>query len=313
LLKTLSSLEKHGLIEFHKIVWDWRRSFEEAVELVSDKIQLLTSSSQKAIVVTHSTGALVTWPTIDQHPEWISCWINVAGCLTKGSNMFLSEFLMGWRKHGIQMFHEETFFSFAGLYSYFPLLGQEEFGGVGESDYVRQDGSFCHELDIYKVETWQEYKLGIYGWKNDVTEEERSHLQHSLDAAKRLRESILVKKGGNQHEASFLEHEIACYQHLKIICYGTDKLQTHSAYLLSDDSKLDVSSSKLTAPGDGTLFATNWQTIPGGLPHEIIMAQDGSDHVSLVNDTKLQKVMVESFFDNDPVTKASAFALLKLA
>jgi len=110
-----------------------------------------------------------------------------------------------------------------------------------------------------------------------------------------------------------LDRDIGEYDHLKIVCYGTDKLTAHSAYQVDMDAKtVDVSESKLRAPGDGTLFASNWKTVPGGLKCEIIMAEEGSDHVTLVNDKKVQSLMVDSFFVDDEVKKASAKALLKL-
>lgn len=317
LLHTLDTLYQHGLIEFYKICWDWRRSFQEAVDYVEATIKSICKDGQKAIVVSHSTGALVTWPTIDRHPEYFVGWINVAGCLLNGTNTFLKDFRYGYSLYGgvLRMVAKETFFTFAGLYSYFPTEG-EEFGGVGESDYVDANGKYYKhkDIDIYKVETWEQFKLGIYGWKKGaVTLQEREHIQHSLDAAKRLRETILVKGGKNPHDPSFLEKDISEYSHLKIVCYGADKLQAHSAYQVDiDNNTMDVSASKLTAPGDGTLFNTNWQTVPGGLKRDVVLAEDGSDHVSLVNDAKLQALLVDNFFADDQAKKASARALLKL-
>ncbi|KAL3934644.1 MAG: hypothetical protein SGBAC_009682 [Bacillariaceae sp.] len=346
LLNTLDTLHKNGMIELHKIVWDWRRSFEEAEQHISETIESIINMSSsfgtnndndsknnnknnnnyysKAIVVTHSTGALLTWPTICRHPEYFSCWVNAAGCLLKGSNMFLAEFQHGYSLYSgiIRMLSKEAFFTFAGLYSYFPTKGEEGYGGMGDSDWVDADGkTFRTDIDIYKVETWEEYKLGIFEWKKgQVTEEERSHIQHCLDAAKRFRETHLVKKEKEKkkgtispHDASFLDKDLEAYGHLKIICYGTDKLQAHSAYQVDVTEKtLDVSSSKLTTSGDGTLFSSNWKTVPGGLEREIVMAEEGSNHVSLVNDAKLQTLLLDCFFADDEMNKASAKTLLKL-
>ena len=119
-------------------------------------------------------------------------------------------------------------------------------------------------------------------------------------------------KGGNPHDSSFLDKDRNAYNHLKIVCYGTDKLKSHSAFEIDINNKtIDTSVSKLQASGDGTLFATNWQQVPGGLKREIVLAEDGSNHVSLVNDKKLRGVLLDNFFAGDELKRASAESLLK--
>ena len=312
LLTFLDTLHINGLIELHKIVWDWRRSFEETEQEIAKKIETICSSSRQATILTHSTGALLAWPTISRHPEFFSCWINAAGCLLKGNNLFLSDFDRGYMMGSLRMLSKEAFFTFPGLYSYFAILG-EEFGGTGESDLIDSDGKYYtpQEIDIHKVSTWEEFKLGIFGWKSQVTAQEREHLQHCLDTAKRFRQKTVLK-GGNPHDSSFLDKDRNAYNHLKIVCYGTDKLKSHSAFEIDINNKtIDTSVSKLQASGDGTLFATNWQQVPGGLKREIVMAEDGSNHVSLVNDKKLRGVLLDNFFAGDELKRASAESLLK--
>mmetsp|Transcript_2159 Transcript_2159/g.3206 ORF Transcript_2159/g.3206 Transcript_2159/m.3206 type:complete len:258 (-) Transcript_2159:1142-1915(-) len=257
---------------------------------------------------------MLSWPTISRHPEWFSCWINAAGCLLKGSNLFLDEFSNGYwyNKSPLHMISKEAFFTFPGLYTYFPIPG-EEFGGEGTSDYVASDGTFfsTKDMDMHNVSTWEKFKLGVFAWKKQATQEERDHLKHCLDTAKRFRQKNLLKKG-DVNAASFLDNHPSAYDHLKIICYGSDKLPTHSAFEVNMEEKsIGTSKSKLTTPGDGTLFATNWQLIPGGLKREIIMAEEGSNHVTLVNDRKLQGVLLDAFFSGDELKKASAKSLLK--
>ena len=71
--------------------------------------------------------------------------------------------------------------------------------------------------------------------------------------------------------------------HLKITCYRTSAGgETHSAYEGNmEDQTMDVSQSKLTASGDGTVFTRGWQNVPGGLKGEIVMAEEHSYHASL--------------------------------
>lgn len=314
LLQFLETLHTNGLIELHKVLWDWRRSFEEAEKKVSSKIESICSGdSRKAIVLTHSTGAMLTWPTISKHPEWFSSWVNAAGCLLQGSNLFLSDFADGWFKSFLNVLSKECFFTFSGLYSYFPLKG-ERIGGEGQSNFIAPDGSYYSQddIDVYDVSTWEELKLGIFAWKhaNDVTEEERLHLKHSLDTAKRFRQTILVKNG-KPDDPSFLDKDPSAYDHLKIICYGTDKRRTHSAYEVNLEEKIiNVSKSKVKTSGDGTLFTTNWQTVPGNLRRDIVLTDEGSNHITLVNDKKLHDLLLDAFFAGDKLKKASAISLL---
>ena len=314
LLHFLETLHKNDLIELHKVVWDWRRSFEEAESKVASKIESICSKdSRKATVLSHSTGAMLTWPTISRNPEWFSSWVNAAGCLLEGSNLFLADYDHGWSMSFVQMLSKEDYFSFAGLCSYFPVKG-ELCGGAGETNYIAPDGSYYSQddFDIYDVATWEEFKIGIFAWKKGgVTAEEREHLKHSLATAKRFRQTNLLKEG-NPRDPKFLHKDPSAYDHLKIICYGTDKEQTHSAYELNmEDKSMDVSKSKVTSNGDGTLFTSNWQTVPGGLKGDIVMAEEGSNHVSLVNDKRLHDVLLDTFFDGDELKKASATSLLK--
>lgn len=309
LLNVLDTLNDNDLIDLHKIVWDWRRSFEEAEENVSSKIESICANDErKAIILSHSTGAMLSWPSISRHPEWFSSWVNAAGCLLLGSNTFLGDFQHGWYKSFVKLISKEAFFSFAGIYSYFPVQG-EVMGGGDDSDLVTTDGSFP-KIDYFDIATWEKFKLGIFEWKSSVTDAERTHLKHALDTAKRFREKNLVL-GGKANEPSALHKDPSEYDHLKITCYGTELVQTHSAYEVDlETNTIDVSKSKITKKGDGTLYTTNWQVVPGGLKRDIVMAEVGSDHVSLVNDKKLHDLLVREFFSGDELKKASAIGLL---
>lgn len=314
LLRVLDTLHENNLIELHKVVWDWRRSFEEAEDAVASKIASICKEDERqAIVLTHSTGAMLTWPTISKHPEWFSNWVNAAGCLLSSSNIFLGDFDHGWKKSFINVFSKEAFFTWPGLYSYFPVKG-ELWHGEGDSDYVKPDGSFYSwdDIKIFDIATWESFKLGIFAWKKgEVTEEERTHLKHCLATAKRFRETNILKNG-KMLDPSFLDKDPSAYDHLKITCYGTSANKVHSAYEVNmQDKTMNVSESKLLTAGDGTLFATSWQNVPGGLKREIVEAEEGSDHVSLVNDAKLHNILVDTFFAGDELKKASATSLLK--
>ena len=313
LLNFLDTLNNNGLIDLHKVTWDWRRSFFESENHIRSTIESICDNNiRQSIIITHSTGAMLTWPTISKHPEWFSSWINAAGCLLCGSNTFLDSLTNGWYHSYLKMLSKQVCFTLPILYSYFPVKG-EIWGGVGESDIVLPDGSYLSwsDFDIHDITTWEKFKIGIFRWKErEVTIEERNHLQNCLDIGKKVRETFFLRNG-KPHDPSFLDKDISAYNHLKIICYGSSSHDVHSAYEINeDDETMDVSKSKRTTKGDGTLFTKNWQTIPGGLQPEIIMAEEGSDHVSLVNDKKLHDILLKLFFADDELKKASAISLL---
>ena len=311
----LETLNTNGLIELHTIIWDWRRSFEEAENKISSTIETICSTNKrKAILITHSTGAMLSWPTINEHPEWFNSWVNAAGCFLFTNNSFLAEFERGWSQTSVSVICKEAFFSFPGLYSYFAVK-EEDFVGEGQSDFVSPDGSSFYtrdEIDLQNVETWETFKLGIFSWKKSaVTEQEREHLKHCLEASKRYRTKHLLKDG-KIHDPSFLDKDLSSYDHLDIVCYGTDSKQTHSSYAVNmQDKTIDTSTSSLKTTGDGTLMSQNWKTVPGGLKSTIVMAEEGSNHVRLLNDKKLRELLLKTFFSKDELKKVAAVSLLE--
>lgn len=188
LMMFLETLDSNGLIDFHLIPWDWRRAFEEASDMITMKVKEISDNDplkRQIILISHSTGAMVTWPCVDKHPELFSNWINMAGCLLIGSNVLLGEFLNGWDTPGMsfmKLLSKDVFFSFPGLYTYFPLQDEER-AGEGDGMLVDEHGRY-HNVDYFDIRTWQKYNLGIFGWKDLVTAEEKQHLMHSLAAAK---------------------------------------------------------------------------------------------------------------------------------
>lgn len=158
--------------------------------------------------------------------------------------------------------------------------------------------------------------MGIYGWKGEigeeVTPEEELHLKHSLAVGKRFREKFLFRNG-KEYTPSGLSKPFSDYFNLKIICYGNDQFDTHSAYEIDmENKKIDVSESKVKAKGDGTLYTKNWQKVPGGLDVEVVLSDPASGHVALLDDDSLHKIILDNFFPDDDEKKAEALRLLEL-
>jgi len=309
MLTFLETLHHNSLIDLHTVVWDWRRTFEETEKLVADEIATICSDAgSKATLLTHGAGALVTWPTISKNPEWFSTWVNTAGWTLYGSTKHLKEHQLGLTHELMQLIaskpilkalSEEAAFTFSGLYSFLPVQGEAVLEGQSETGLVKADGTPCTfgEIDLHNVFTWEQYKVGIFAWKKEeVTLEEKAHLQYCLDAAKRFRKKHFVRNG-NPSDPSYLENDVSSYDHLKIICYGNDQVKTHAAFEVDTDERtISVAKSKLTSMGDKSVPAASWQTIPGGLEREIVESKKKSTHMSMINDKKLRYLMKDTLF-----------------
>lgn len=195
-------------------------------------------------------------------------------------------------------FHSKLI-EFAGMYSFLPTRGEAVLEGQSETGLVKPDGTFCsfEDIDLHNVFTWEQYSLGIFAWKEEeVTLEEKAHIQYCLDAAKRFRKKHFVRNG-DSNDPSYLGQDASAYEHLKIICYGNDQVATHTAYEVNKEKKISsVSKSKVTSAGDKALTSASWQTIPGGLEREVIPAEQRSTHMSIINDKKLRYLLMDTLF-----------------
>ncbi|CAJ1940420.1 unnamed protein product [Cylindrotheca closterium] len=326
MLTFLEGLDQNGLIELHKVVWDWRRTFEETEKLVAEEIaSICKEDDRKATLITHGCGAMITWPTISSNPEWFSTWVNAAGWTLYGSTKHLKELNLGLthellqviaKKPILKALSEEAIYSFAGLYSFLPVRGEAVLEGQSETGLVKSDGTFCSfsDIDLHNVFTWEQYSLGIFAWKKEeVTLEEKAHIQYCLDAAKRFRTKHFVRSGNRDpSDPSYLDKDASAYEHLKIVCYGNDQIATHNAFEVNKDEKvISVAKSKVTSAGDKSLPTGSWQTIPGGLEREIIESEKRSTHMSMINDKKLRYVVMDALFVEDSGSRTQCQQILK--
>lgn len=277
--------------------------------MVAEEIaSICKDDDRKATLLTHGGGAMITWPTISRNPEWFSTWVTAAGWTLYGSTKHLKELNLGLTHELMQVIatkpffkalSEEAMYSFSGLYSFLPVHGEAVIEGQSETGLVKPDGGFCsfEDIDLHNVFTWEQYSLGIFAWKKEeVTLEEKAHIQYCLDAAKRFRKKHFVRNG-NPSDPSYLDKDASAYEHLKILCYGNDQVATHNAFEVNKEEKvISVAKSKVTSAGDDSLPSASWQTIPGGLEREIVVSEKRSTHMSMINDKKLRYLLMNTIF-----------------
>jgi len=108
-----------------------------------------------------------------------------------------------------------------------------------------------------------------------------------------------VRPGKSDDDESFLDNEKQAYDHLEIICYGSDAFDTHTTYEVDlENNIVDSTKSKFVSKGDGTLYNKTWKHTFGGLEKKIVHAEEGSNHMAMCNDLKLKEIMMELFFPN---------------
>ena len=304
LLDCLESLRDSGSIELHTPVWDWRRAFEETEPKLANDIDAILDRHprRRAVLITHSTGALVSWPSLNRRPGDFSAWVNIGGAMG-GSNALVKELRNGWGAPGaefLRLFSAMTMCTFPSHFGFFVSHNDgERFGGPTgkETDFFVVDKETgdnvfltSKDIDLHNYEDWKKFRLGMYGWKGKdrITDEDISHLRHSLEAARRFRSKHYAIDGVSPDSDAYLLHDRSEYSHLRIINYGSDKSQTHLAYEVDIASKtVDLTKSGLTAPGDSTILSAYWRYIPGNLKTETILSEKDSLHIPMLGDEGL--------------------------
>jgi len=300
----LESLRDSGNIELHTPVWDWRRAYEETEPKLANDIDAILDRypRRRAVLITHSTGALVSWPSLNRRPGDFSAWVNLGGCLG-GGNAFLKELLNGWGAPGVEflrLFSARTMCTFPSHFGFFVNHNDgERFGGpTGKEteffvvDKETGDKVFLtsKDIDLHNHEDWKKFRLGMYGWnsKDRITDEDVNHLKHTLKAARRFRSKHYALDGVSPDSDAYLLHNRSEYSHLRIINYSSDKSPTHLAYEVDIAAEtVDVTKSGLTALGDSTILSADWRYIPGNLKAEIVLSEKDSLHIPMCGDEGL--------------------------
>lgn len=305
LLAWLHRLEAQGLADVDCLCWDWRRAFEETEAKIAAHIEdRLGGGSRKAVLLSHSTGSLLAWPSVNRHPEFFSAWVTAGGALG-ASELGLKDLAIGSRGPGcLKLINAETMGTFPSCYGFFAVRGTDD--GTPAETVDDEKGNL--DWDAYDVREWEQRGLGIFGLRGQrVTDAERLHVHNSLQAGKRFRLEHFVRPSSpvgpsdaSDHNDAFLARPRAEYASLKIIAYGSDDYNTHLCWQTDDgvsnggegakvpgNIRLDLPDVK--APGDGTIRSGNWRKIPGGLPFEVVPST--SRHVKLCDDRQLHELL----------------------
>jgi len=253
---------------FHAFAYDWRRDnlesagkFAEFLKAVSER-----NGGAKVQVVAHSMGGLISFVTLNRHPELFHS-VLFAGVPFGRSISFLEDMHAGVAD-GLNrwMLSPHVLFTFVSPYCFFPLdptkSGLAEANGIG----------IVH--DWYSAEDWERQKLGIFAdnAQDRVTDQQREHLRNALRRAKELRLQLVCRK-----EDSF--------QYPPIAVLASDTRPTLSTVVRDGPHSVkgwDFQSAPKEA-GDGRVASAEAMP-PEGVPRVVHMS--ARQHPDLLNDTQ---------------------------
>jgi len=258
--------------------WDWRRSIQEAAEafelFCGDKL----SEGRKCVLVTHSTGAIVAWPTFNTHPHLFTHWVSVAGAHGSGCNGMLNLLHEGWKIGRWNILTTRTLWSFPLLHIFWPISDGED--GVEQCTHLVDINGQDLYFDMHDVANWRQHKLGPYSSGKQLAAKKEQHLHRCLATAKQYRLQHLA--------SSQLQHPVDQYP--PVTCYGSrDHDTTSKLQLQTDETGAVKLASYATVPGDGTIGEADWSKRLGGLPMRIVYTS--STHQAMCDDAELHTLI----------------------
>lgn len=212
--------------EVHSFCWDWRRALEESEYRLCAFLAGLDlgggPGQRRAVLVTHSTGSLLAWPSVSRHPEFFDAWVTVGGALGGGTTT-LKDLARGWKAGAVRLLSPETNFTFAAMYGFFPVREPElestdadadadGCSGGGHTGALDVAAGAPVEFDLFDHAEWEMHTLGLYAHraranpkapKNALlVDDEVAHLRNALAAGQRFRLAHFVVGTGATDRAA---------------------------------------------------------------------------------------------------------------
>ena len=291
LLRWMAAQRAAG-VDARSFCWDWRRALEESEARLAAFLAALElgrgPERRQVVLLTHSTGSLLAWPSVSRHPDWFAAWVSVGGALGGGTTT-LKDLSRGWKKGPARLLSAETSFTFASLYGFFLVSEPERESTDADADAEGRSGGghtgaldaagAAVEFDLYDHTQWQLHKLGLYAHRAAANpkapmgalldDDEVTHLRNALAAGQRFRLKHFVRGTGAADRAEagtstaddggasrFLARPRADYEQLKIVVYGSDAHATQRAWAYEQDCGLSAGGSINQQPmGSGQLRA----------------------------------------------------------
>lgn len=196
----LDHLEKTR--DLHVFAYDWRLCLDEtAATFTKFLINVKEITGQTPQVVAHSMGSLITLNVLNHNPHIFHSILLGAGANSPNAAILKDYSLLGEKNVIIQnktMFTPKINLTNPAPLGFIAYPGERELWGKPDTVLFR-DGDAPIELDLHKISTWKEYKLGIYNpdsGVDTVTEKMESWFQSVLDKAYKFRQGLLPQNTG---------------------------------------------------------------------------------------------------------------------
>jgi pimeloyl-ACP methyl ester carboxylesterase len=239
----------------HIFVYDWRRELAESSQKLEDFLDAILKEGQRAQMVCHSMGALITLPLLNRRPELFNSVLLAApatgpdiSCLRDMSEVGQNNQMGPFNSTMMTPWHWLTWTS--GTH-FLPSTGDVPCPGTDA--FLEEHDGIAVPVDFHNIEDWRRLQLGAFhpnSGVGEITKEVEEFFTITLQRAKHYRE---------------------------LLRFDPRVAYPHIAILLSDDTPTPITLRRqapnmpfdfenyLTVPGDGRV-ATTARLVPEGVP-----------------------------------------------
>jgi len=183
--------------DFHTFVYDWRRCLDETRSKFETFLE--SFSGEKPQVIAHSMGCLITLSLLNKRPDLFHSVLFGAPAYCPNVSV-LEDLSLPGRVNVIganrTIFSPRQHISSPSPFHFITSLNERERYGKETTDMLRDEHGKPLHLDLHKLETWKELKIGMYhpdsGVQPDQAKEE--WMQAILNKCLSFRKSLMPSK-----------------------------------------------------------------------------------------------------------------------
>ena len=198
----LDHLEKTR--DLHVFAYDWRLCLDEtAANFTQFLINVKEITGQSPQVVAHSMGCLITLHVLNHNPDIFHSILFGAGAMSPNASVAKDYSLVGEKNkiaRNTTMFSPKINLSNPAALHFMAYPGERELYGKPTTALFRDgDNNNSLDLDLHNIDTWKQYKIGIYHPESGVdvvTKKMETWFQSVLDKAHNFRLGLLPKNTG---------------------------------------------------------------------------------------------------------------------
>lgn len=272
----LDHLEKTR--DLHVFAYDWRCCLDEtATKFEKFLIEVKKTTSQRPQVIGHSMGCLITLNVLNRAPELFHSIIFGAGAMSPSASMIKDYSLIGENNVTVKnstMFTPKINLSNPSGVHFFAYPGERELYGKPTRTLFWDEENKPIELDLHSIETWKQYKIGIYHSDSgvDVVDGKmETWFQEVLNKVLKFRKELVPVNSGLEPSAC-----------PPIAVIRGDHTDTEFGYIVRPNGTIDLKEDIRYLRGDGRVPLED--AVP---PHDIPVCKivtNEREHSDVLND-----------------------------